>query len=43
LRQRFAEQAEAALGLSLEELVRGNGKRRGRPPRPEGDEAVEGE
>ena len=29
LRERFAE-AAAALGLSLEELVAGNGKRRGR-------------
>lgn len=34
LRERFAEEA-AALGLSLEELVGGNGKRRGRPPKPE--------
>ena len=30
LRERFAE-AASALGLSLEELVAGNGKRRGRP------------
>ena len=32
LRERFAEEA-AALGLSLEELVGGNAKRRGRPPK----------
>jgi hypothetical protein len=30
LRERFAEQA-AALGLTLEELIGANGKRRGRP------------